>query len=95
MQVYGLLRIQLHRHLVDGTVMYVWFGQVYGLLRVQLHTHLVDGTVKSVWFRKVFGLLGIQLKQVSLCMGFSHKILKNILTSIWHVYFSIDTILQT
>ena len=34
-QVFGLHRFKLQRHLVDGTVMSVWFRQVYGLLSVR------------------------------------------------------------
>jgi hypothetical protein len=34
-QVFGLHRFKLHRHLVDGTVSSVWFRQVFGLLRVR------------------------------------------------------------
>ena len=34
-QVFRLHRFKLHRHLVDGTVKYVWLRQIFGLLRVQ------------------------------------------------------------
>jgi hypothetical protein len=34
-QVFGLHRFKLHRHLVDGIVKSVWFSQVFGLLRVR------------------------------------------------------------
>ena len=34
-QVFGLHRFKLHRHLVDGIVKSIWFSQVFGLLRVR------------------------------------------------------------
>jgi hypothetical protein len=60
-QVFGLHRFQLHRHLVDVTVMSVWFRQVFGLLRVRFRQVFV---LLRVRFRQVFGLLRVWFRQV-------------------------------
>ena len=33
--MFGLHRFKFHRHLVDGTVKFIWFRQVFGLLGVR------------------------------------------------------------
>ena len=33
--MFGLHRFKLHRHVVDGTVKFVWFRQIFGLLRIR------------------------------------------------------------